>query len=211
MKRLLIAGALLTLVRWVIIAAPVPLPASMDRETEIQRRIRIDYSLSEDDLFQKLNHSLTHLTRDEFNGWVREGRFDSQMFDGIRRFTGTGVSNLFWRHPDLEVRRRVRLERPAYLASLLTDVRQVKAAAAAGKRPDVLPQLYDVAMTVMVDTHAVPTGEFIRAWLPVPRQTPFQSDLKILESSSPIKAAAEETSPIRSVYMERRAVAGTQT
>ena len=194
-----------------IVAEPVPIPASMDREIEIQRRLRIDYSLTEDELFQKLNNSINQLTHDEFNGWLREGHFDHQTFDGIRYFVGNSVSNLFWRHPELEARRRVPLDRPAYLASLLTEARKVKAAAAAGKCPDVLPQLYDVMMTVTVDAHAVPAGKIIRAWLPVPRRTPLQTGFQILESSSPIKTIADETSPIRSVYMERRAVAGAQT
>ena len=171
MKRLLTAISLLTLTGLGVVSAPAPIPASMDREAEIKRRIRIDYSLTEEELFQKLNNSLNQLTRDEFNIWLREGSFDSQTFDGVRRFVGTSVSNLFWRRPELEARRRVPLERPAYLESLLGDARKVKAVAAKQKRSHVLPQRYDVSMTVTVDAIAVPAGEIIRAWLPVPRRT----------------------------------------
>lgn len=211
MKHLLTAISLLTLTGWGVVAASAPIPPSMDRETEIKRRIRIDYSLTEEELFQKLNNSLDELTRDEFNSWLREGRFDSQTFDGVRRFVGTSVSNLFWRHPELEARRRVPLERPAYLVSLLGDARKVKAVAAEQKRSHVLPQLYDVSMTVTVDASVVPAGEIIRAWLPVPLRTPFQEGLKILESSSPVKVTADESSPIRSVYFEQPARGDTQT
>lgn len=211
MKRLLTAISLLTLTGLGVVSAPAPIPASMDREAEIKRRIRIDYSLTEEELYQKLNNSLNQLTRDEFNIWLREGSFDSQTFDGVRRFVGTSVSNLFWRRPELEARRRVPLERPAYLESLLGDARKVKAVAAKQKRSHVLPQLYDVSMTVTVDAIAVPAGEIIRAWLPVPRRTPFQEGLQFFESSSPIKVTADESSPIRSVYLEQPARADAQT
>ncbi|MBC8001415.1 MAG: transglutaminase domain-containing protein, partial [Opitutaceae bacterium] len=155
--------------------------------------------------------SLNQLTRGEFNGWLREGRFDSQTFDGVRHFVGTSVSNLFWRHPELEARRRVPLDRPAYLAALLAEARKVKAAATEQNRSDVLRQLYEVTMTVTVDRDAVRAGEIIRAWLPVPRRTSVQEGLQILETSSPVKAVADESSPIRSVYMEQPALAGAQT
>jgi transglutaminase-like putative cysteine protease len=66
-------------------------------------------------------------------------------------------------------------------------------------------------MTVSVDADAVPAGETIRAWLPVPRHNEFQDGIKILGSSSPILKLAPETSPIRSAYMEQKAGKGKPT
>ena len=66
-------------------------------------------------------------------------------------------------------------------------------------------------MTVTANADAVPAGETIRAWIPIPRQYPFQSDFKLLATSSPVKHLDDAQSPIRSAYLEQPAQAGKPT
>jgi transglutaminase-like putative cysteine protease len=62
-------------------------------------------------------------------------------------------------------------------------------------------------MSVTVKSNIVPPGEVIRAWLPVPREYPFQSGFKLEEVSSRVSHLDGETSAIRSLYLEQAAAA----
>jgi transglutaminase-like putative cysteine protease len=75
----------------------------------------------------------------------------------------------------------------------------------------VLPKRFRNTMTVTAKADAAPDGEIIRAWLPIPRQYPFQTECRLLQTSPPAKQVAPETSPIRSVYLEQTARKGEPT
>ena len=72
-------------------------------EFELDRleRIKKDYPYTKDSLFAELKKSVKDLTREEFDRWVAEGRFDSREIDGRRYFMTSSVSNLFFRYPEL--------------------------------------------------------------------------------------------------------------
>ncbi len=173
------------------------------REIDMLERIRQDYSLAEKELFQKIDESVKDFSRAEFEKWLKEGRFDSCMIDGERRFTGTSVSNLYFRHPELNARRKTPKDDSAYHKLMLDNLRAIKAAAEREKKPYVLPQRYKASITVSAEKNAAPDGEIIRAWLPIPRRNPFQDAFKLVSTSSPVKYLADVDSPIRSVYLEQ--------
>jgi transglutaminase-like putative cysteine protease len=52
---------------------------------------------------------------------------------------------------------------------------------------------------------AAPDGETIRAWLPIPRRYPFQDEFELLSASSKILHIEDESSPMRSLYLEQPA------
>jgi transglutaminase-like putative cysteine protease len=82
----------------------------------------------------------------------------------------------------------------------------IKKAARALHTPYVLPHYFLCTMTVTVDEGAVPPGKVrnvIRAWLPIPREYPYQNQFKLIASSTPVEVLAPETSLIRSAYFEQ--------
>lgn len=180
-------------------------PKNAAYEIELIERIRQDYSLNEKELFQNLSDSVKNLSRAEFETWLKEGRFDSRVIDGERRFTGTSVSNLYFRHPELNARRKIPKDDAAYQRATLENLRAIKAAAKKEQSPYVLPVRYKASLTVTTEKNVAPDGQIIRAWLPVPRLTPSQRDFKLLMTSSPVKYLADEESPIRAVYLEQPA------
>jgi transglutaminase-like putative cysteine protease len=180
-------------------------------ELDMLERIRQDYSLTENDLFEKIDGSLKNFSRAEFEKWLKEGRFDSRMIDGEKRFTGTSLSNLYFRYPELNARRKTPKDDSAYHHLTLNNLRETKAAAKKENSPYVLPQRYKASITVTAEKNVAPAGEIIRAWLPLPRRNAFQDDFKLLSTSSPVKYLADEDSPIRSVYLEQRAVKNQPT
>jgi transglutaminase-like putative cysteine protease len=183
----------------------------MEWEKDRLQRIREDYSYTTDVLYAKLASSVKGLKRAEFEKWVAQGWFDGREIDGTTYYVNTSVKNLFMRHTELKARRTAAKDESKEQKQRLQMVREIVAATKKEHSPYVLPKHLKAKMTVSVDADAVPAGETIRAWLPVPRHNEFQDGIKILGSSSPILKLAPETSPIRSAYMEQKAGKGKPT
>jgi transglutaminase-like putative cysteine protease len=183
----------------------------LEWERDRLARIRNDYSLTADALYAKLADSVKNLKRSEFEKWLADGWFDGRVIDGTTYYVGTSISNLFYRHPELNPRRTPPKDGSKEQHERLRIAREIVAATKKENTPYVLPKRLKATMTVSVAAEAVPAGETIRAWLPVPRHNEFQDGIKVVSSSSPIKKLAPENSPIRSAYMEQKAVKGKKT
>jgi transglutaminase-like putative cysteine protease len=175
------------------------------------QRIKRDFPFTADELFAELKQAVKALTRQEFDRWVQDGWFDSRQIDGQRYFMSASVSNLFFRHPELNPRRMPPKRTLELQKARVQSVRAIAAAARQQKTPYVLPKRFEVTMTVTAKSNAVPAGEIVRAWLPIPRWYPFQKDFELLSTSAPVKHLDDELSPIRSVFMEQTARKGEPT
>lgn len=174
-------------------------------------RIRKDYPLSRADLFAALQASVRDLTAAEFESWIAEGRFDRREIDGEERFMSSSVSNLYFRHPELESRRLKPKDPAAYEQARLAAVRAIKQAAIAEKQPYVLPKRFRHTMTVTVKPDAAPPGESIRAWLPIPRRYPFQRDFELRAATPAAETINSRDSAIRAVFLKQDAPQGSPT
>ena len=144
----------------------------LDFERERLVRIRKDYKLTKPELFSALTNAVRDLTKAEFEQWLSESRFDSRTIDGVLRFVGTSVSNLFFRHPALNARRIKARSSEALDRAFLENALSIQAAASREGTPYVLPKRFRVTMSVTEKSNAVASGKTIRAWLPVPRRVP---------------------------------------
>src|ERR1035437_280565 len=68
-------------------------------------RIKQDFPLTKEALFTDLKDSVKNLTLEEYEQWLKEGRFDYRDIDGTRFFMGDSVRNLYMRYHDLDARR----------------------------------------------------------------------------------------------------------
>jgi transglutaminase-like putative cysteine protease len=187
------------------------LPASQRKtfEFELDRleRIKKDFPFDQAGLLITLKKSVADLTADEYEQWLKEGRFDGRQIDGERRFVSASVSNLFFRYPELRPRRRPPKDTDALERRFLDICRTIKKAASRQKTSYVLPKRFHVVMTVTAEAGAAPAGEIVRAWLPVPRLYPYQSGFELV-SAAPAAAGIEgPESPIRCLYLEQPAAA----
>lgn len=182
-------------------------------ELDRLNRICLDFPLSKDDLFAALQQSVSGLTKDEFEQWVREGRFDSRTIDGRVWFMRSSVSNLYFRYPELNSRRTddYNNKNSTKANAILNSCRMIKAAARREGTPYVLPLQLDVTMGVSVNPDAVPAGQTVRAWLPIPRNYPYQTNFELVSSTPKAKEIAPGDSPIRSVYFEQTVVSNQST
>lgn len=180
-------------------------------ELDRMSRICLDFSMSREDLFNALQQSVRGLTTNEFDQWVRDGRFDSRVIEGRRWFMRASVSNLYFRYPALTARRMDGTDRTNVVYAFLASCRAIKQAALKEGTPYVLPKQFDMTMTVTAGADVVPAGQIIRAWLPIPRNYPYQTNFEIISSSPPVKDVAPGDSSIRSAYFEEMAQAGRPT
>ncbi|PQO47674.1 transglutaminase-like domain-containing protein [Blastopirellula marina] len=174
-------------------------------------RIRRDFSLSQAELEAKILAGVKESTPEEFAQWLNEGRFDFRDIDGERRYMRSSVRNLFYRDGSLEPRRYVAADDAQAQRLQLQLCREIRAAAKAEQSPYVLTKHFDVRFTGTVHADAAPAGSVIKAWLPIPREFPFQRDFRLIDSSPQPLAIAPADSPIRSAYFEQTAVAGEPT
>lgn len=165
-------------------------------------RIRKDFPFTKEELFRELQKSVKGLTSSEFEQWISEGRFDSRNIDGTRRFMVSSVSNLFWRYPELSPRRTPPKNTAALERKVLESCQTIKTAAVSERKPYVLPKRFEATMRVSVTSNAAPVGETIRAWLPIPREYPFQGRFELLQAIPSARHIDEPQSPIRSLMLE---------
>ena len=179
-------------------------------ELDRLERIRLDYPLTREALFKKLQASVRDVTAKEFAQWIDEKHFDVRVIDGKEWFMVSSVANLYWRYPELNPR-RISPKDESFQIPLWQTCHDIRLAAQSEKKTHVLPKQFEVTMTVKLDAGVVKPGETVRAWLPVPRRYDYQDGAEILSSSSPVKELAPEMSPIRSAYLEQPAAGNAPT
>jgi len=166
-------------------------------------RIKKDFSLTRDSLFQALKKSVKDLTPAEYEQWLKEGRFDSRDIDGTRYFMGDSVRNLFFRYTELLARRTPPKSLSSDALARWESCYAIRKAAMVQGKPYVLPKHFQVTMTVTAEPDAAPAGQMIRAWVPIPRRYPFQEGFEVVASTPQVKLLDTEDSPIRSAYFEQ--------
>jgi transglutaminase-like putative cysteine protease len=182
-------------------------------EFELDRldRIRKDFPYTEESLFAALKKSVKDLARPEFDQWIREGRFETRDIDGQRFFMSASVSNLFFRNPELYPRRMPPKNNAEVELAHWETCEAIKKAALTSSGPYVLPKRFVSTMSVTAEANAAPDGEMIRAWLPIPREYPFQNSFRLLSPSPSLLQISDEKSPARSAYFEEHARKGKPT
>lgn len=194
------------------ISSPYPeIRKQLEFELDRLDRIRQDYPLTRQRLFEVLKSSVQGLTDREFSRWVDEGRFDSRTIDSVQYFMGSSRSNLFFRYPELAARRISPPDWSQFEQSTINAISSIKKAVLERNAPYVLPKSFDNTVSLSVNADAVPAGQIIRAWLPIPRAFPHQISFNLVSSSSPVKTLGDPESPIRSAFLEQPAQKGKPT
>src|SRR5258707_2387678 len=105
---------------------PAPDRQKLDFELDRLDRIKKDFPFTKQELFDELKKAVKGLTADEYDQWVKEGRFDSREIDGQRYFMGSSESNLFFRYPELNPRRMPSKDTTAHQKAVLENCLAIK-------------------------------------------------------------------------------------
>ena len=191
---------------------------AFDFQRERMQRMRLDFSLTADQVEAKVRKQIPDLTDAQFAQWDTHGLFEHMAIDGQRLYFNRAPSNLFHLSAAATARQK---GGTTYVASGLPrevndnyidfDRKVIEQAKATGKT-SVLPQRVQVTQTLTVDADAVPAGKTIHAWIPYPRADKGQQeDIAFVSSQPAAHQIAPESALQRTVYMEQTAQAGEPT
>ena len=185
---------------------------------ERMQRMRLDFSLSADQVEAKVRKRMPDLTDAEFADWDAHGLFEHMDIDGQRLYFNRAPSNLFHSSAAATARQKGGIDfvtsgLPKEVNDNYIDFdRKVIAEARATGKTSVLPQRVRVTQTLTVDADAVPAGKTMRAWIPYPRADKGQQENIVFLSSQPAAhQIAPESAMQRTVYLEQTAQAGKPT
>jgi transglutaminase-like putative cysteine protease len=186
---------------------------ALEFERERMRRIRLDFSLTESDAMSRVRRQVPDLADAEFRAWDAAGLLEHMVIDGEKRYFNRAPSNLFRLSREAAARRKDPkpfVDGP--MESANAHHREIRDAAVASGRASVAPRRVQVTHSITVEADAVPAGETVRAWLPVPREIPGQQHDIAFLSSTPAKHVVAPASVLqRTAYLEQPAVAGKPT
>ena len=187
--------------------------AGLRFQRERMRRILIDFSLDADDVKASVRRQIPDLTDGEFARWDDHGLFERQVIDGRLLYFNRSPSNLFRLSTEALARRSEQTSlTDGPMETLNAYHREVRKAALEEEQSSVLPRRVKVTQSLTVDADAVPAGETVRAWIPLPRVLPgHQEDLRVLTSEPVTRDVAPESVMQRTVYFEKTAEAGQPT
>lgn len=182
-------------------------------QRERMRRIRLDFTLDADQVEARVRKQIPDLTQAEFDRWNRAGLFEHLTIDGQTFYFKRSPSNLFRLSDEARKRRAVQTPFDDTPNGVLNDHhRTVVREALASGHHGVDPHRVEVTQTLTVDADAVPAGETLRAWIPYPRAIAGQQeDIRLVDSVPAGARIAPQSTPQRTAYLEKKAVAGKPT
>lgn len=178
--------------------------ADLKFEIERGKRIINDYLLTEEKFTSILDRTLNDFNVDEFKKWEAEDRFDVLWVNGEKRYANPSVSNLFFRYPDLRLRKKNRQTKSPNARQTLFLAKKLEQASINYPDAVLLPRKCNVKQTLKVKEGSIPPNEKVSCWLPYPTQFQTQDGFNFIKSNfTPVWIDYAE-SPIRSIYFEEK-------
>ena len=191
-------------IRRLLPSAPADLRRRLEFELDRVGRWRREFPYTLDQGFEELRKAIPDLRREEMGELLARGCLDHAVVDGEVRLLRRFVPNALWLCPELRERRRGGRDERRWGARLILRARArrvVEAARSAGGGY-VLPLRYRVRAEVRVRPGAVPEGEVLRVWVPIPRVCGLHPEVRILRAEPEPRRVAPEGHPQRTAYFE---------
>jgi len=183
-------------------------------QIEKMNRIRMDFTMTEEDVLGYLSNYYDSISPMQIRMWEEGKALEYKIIDGKKRYFNHAARNLF--RISLVARKqweRVHGARPDSLqrflsANLPTVVKSVQT-----KRSALVdPVSMEVTYTLTVNPNAIPPGELVRVWMPMPRtDVARQTDVKLISTNQPNYVLSSDMHAHKSIYMEKRARADEPT
>ena len=181
-----------------------------DSLKQIAERIPLDFSLSQDEIRQRIQKKLgDKYNQDEIIDWENKGWIENCTIDGEKRYFNRAASNL-------DTIRNFFLDRAesdssaAHSPELVFRRNHTKGIMKSSENGTPSePVKMEVIYTLTVQPDAVPAGEVIRCWLPFPKENNSrQKDVYLLGVSDENFILAPDSAIHRSIYMEKKTESG---
>lgn len=184
-------------------------------------RVRREFSLSGDELIEKLKSSISDVSSADLETWRKEGVLQWLLIDGELRYFRREPANLF-RFSEAARKRRDAAKPQAdsgpagdpaarRAETLAQHAAKALATAKESGTSSVLPVRMRASHTITVKPGNVPKGETIRCWMPFPKEYRQQGEVKIISTSPAEHRVAPNDTGMRTVYMEQPSGGDTPT
>ncbi|MGF1571484.1 MAG: transglutaminase family protein [Sumerlaeia bacterium] len=183
---------------------------TLEFELERSRRIRRDYSKTEEQVKDTLQRRLAEGVYSDaaFEEWKAEGYFDFKSVDGDELlYLGSSVPNFFHRHETIKPK-DFKAEPTKWELFLLDEAKRVVAEVENSHESMAIPRDFEMWMRINVKPGVVKEGVPIRVWMPFPQDFKYQTQVNFLESLPVVNSISPQDYPHRSLYFE--APAGPQ-
>ena len=184
-----------------------------DSLVSISERIKLDFSLNEEQFRKRIESYKIPSNDSILNIWDRKKWIERRYIDGERRYFNRAASNLLLLKMFYEdkVKQNADNSGDPEMIARLDHTRQVLRALQ--EKPDsVNPVKMKITYTITIDPDAVPDGAVIRCWMPFPKENHLRQDnVEILSVSDVDFILAPDSAIHRSVYMEETALKGIAT
>ncbi len=187
---------------------------------EIERldRVRKDFTASRVEVLDFIREIYPEVSDEDMARWEEARSLEWMIIDGGKVYFARAARNLFridpemkqlWakKHAGEEVTSGsgAKLELDVHNASIIE-------AAIQTNQQYVEPRRIAIKQQVVVKADEVPAGELVRCWIPYPRPIPGrQENLTLLGSTPERHILAPADALQRTIYMEKKAVAGEKT
>jgi transglutaminase-like putative cysteine protease len=142
-----------------------------------------DYPYAYDEIFTELKKRIPDLTKRDIEKWEENTTLEYRVIDGKKMYFWAFSFNLFALNKEAE-KRRIREKSVNSDSKQYDHIAHKKSVISAGqksKTPYILPKEIRVSFTFFEDVSDIPEGEIVRGWLPIPRETLKQRNIRILE------------------------------
>ena len=175
-----------------------------DSLNDISERIRLDFTLLQEQIRSQAEKSLGKITDSMMAEWDRKMWTEWRMIDGEKRFFNRAASNLVLLKRFYEVKENQDSKNasdPQMILRLKHTGEIIKKSES--RSNPVMPVDMKITYTITVQPDAVPDGEKIRCWMPLPKENhPRQQNLELLSTSSADYIIGPDSAVHRSIYME---------
>lgn len=172
-------------------------------------KLRSDFRRTKDEVVAYIQRYYGDSTSAKVKEWISNGVLEYRVIDGDTLFFRNAAPNVFRVDKDAIARASVGADTKGATDSILNINLPKILAAPSGEIAD--PKIMKIRHWIRVKADAVPAGDTLRVWIPIPRaDVPRQTDIRILATSD-----SAIVSPLDyghySAYMERVAQAGKPT
>ena len=185
----------------------------LEFQHERMRRIRLDFTLAEEDVKAKVRRKIPDLTDAEFAGWNTAGLFEHAVIDGrVFLLPACAFQSVSPQRPGARATQGAgTFQRQSAADHQCASPRGARRGARRTSH-GVAPRRLRVTQTLTVHADAVPAGKTVRAWIPYPRAIAGQQvDLHFVASAPANALIAPETTLQRTAFMQKKAEAGVAT
>lgn len=168
-------------------------------EYELERidRLLKEYSLTEPELIDFLKENINDFSIDEFKELKVSGYFDIALIGGVEKYQKRNGLSVLKAIP--RFKNRIKEEDHTREAFISTKKKMITDMITHGKKE---VQIH-LKASLKLKPEAVPKGEKVRVWLPIPRVGDQIKEVEILTANPEPVYISNETYPQRTVYFEK--------